>query len=109
MNPDDFHKFPLDHPARLLMIAHRRLASAPVGSNGIKSVVLAAYGDYAVRLSAFVPGTMTKAGPSLWVDLRYTCDDRTLNGAGCTDLPEAIAAAEDFLAEAKILNAENQD
>src|SRR5215207_7389070 len=62
MNPDDVHKLPLDHPARLLMIAHKRLSSAHPVSNGTKSVVVAAYGDYVVRLMN-VP-TMTTNGVS---------------------------------------------
>jgi len=105
MNPDDVHKLPLDHPARLLMIAHKRLSSAHPISNGTKSVVVAAYGDYVVRLMN-VPTMTTNVVSPLWVDLHDAFNDRSLDGAGCNDLLEAITAVEDFLAEAKIRNAE---
>ena len=104
LTSDDLHELPLDHPARLLMIAHRRLSSRVAASNGTKSIVVAAYGDYVVRLIAFVPGTITHAVSPLWVEFHDACSDRTLDGAGCRDLSEAIAAAEEFLAEAKLLN-----
>jgi hypothetical protein len=103
-NSDDLHELPADHPTRLLMIAHRRLSSRPAASNGMKSIVVAAYGDHVVRLIAFVPGMITHAVSPLWVELQDSCSDCTLDGAGCKDLSEAIAAAEEFLAEAKILN-----
>ena len=102
-NPDDLHDFPPDHPARLLMIAQRRLSSCPAAANGTKSIVVAACGDYVVRLTAFVPGMIT-AVPPLWVELYDTCTERGLDALGCTGLSEAISAAEEFLAEAKILN-----
>src|SRR5215208_3298055 len=101
MNPDDFHKLPLDHPTRLLMIAHTLLSSAPATSNGTKSVVVATCGNYVVRLTAFAPGMMTNDVPPLWVELFDTSTERALDAAGCNDLSEAIAAAEGFLAEAK--------
>ena len=104
LTPGHLHELPPDHPARLLMIAHRRLSSRPTASNGTKSIVVAAYGDYVVRLLAFVPGTITDAVSPLWVEFHDACSDRTLDGAGCRDLSEAIAAAEEFLAEAKLLN-----
>ena len=59
---------------------------------------------YVVRLIAFVPGTITHAVSPLWVEFHDACSDRTLDGAGCRDLAEAIAAAEEFLAQAKLLN-----
>jgi hypothetical protein len=47
---------------------------------------------------------ITHAVSPLWVELQDACSDCTLDDAGCKDLSEAIAAAEEFLAEAKILN-----
>jgi hypothetical protein len=86
------------------MVAHRRLSSRAVAPNGIKMAVVAAYGDYVVRLVTFVPGTITDAVSPLWVELHDTFNDRGVDGMGCNDLPEAIAAAEEFLTKAKILN-----
>ena len=102
---DDLHDLPPDQPARLLMIAQRRLSSCPAAANGTKSVVVAACGDYVVRLTAFVPGMITNGVSPLWVELYDMCTERTLDSAGCNDLSEATAAAEELLAEAKTLNA----
>jgi hypothetical protein len=77
-NPDDLHDFPADHPARLLMIAQTRLSSCPAAANGTKSIVVAACGDYVVRLTAFVPGMIT-AVPPVWVELYDTCTERSLD------------------------------
>ena len=98
---DDLHDLPPDQPARLLMIAQRRLSSCPAAANGTKSVVVAACGDYVVRLTAFVPGMITNGVSPLWVELYDTCTERALDSAGCNDLSEATAAAEELLAEAK--------
>jgi hypothetical protein len=104
LTSDDLHDLPPDHPARLLMIAHRRLSSRPAASNGMKSTVVVAYGDYVVRLVAFGP-PITNAVSALWVELHDAFNDRGLDGAGCNELSDAIAAAEEFLARARILNA----
>jgi len=56
--------------------------------------VVAAYGDHVVRLIAFVPGMITRALSPLWVELQDACVH--VDGAGCKELSEAIAAAESF-------------
>ena len=100
---DDLHDLPPDHPARLLMIAHRRLSSRPAALNGMKSIVVAAYGDHVVRLIACVPGMITHAVSPLWVELQDACSDCTLDGAGM-QRPLKPSQPPEFLAEAKILN-----
>ena len=75
---DDLHDLPPDQPARLLMIARR---------------------------TVFVPGMITNSVSPLWVELYDTCTERALDSAGCNDLSEATAAAEELLAEARTLNA----
>jgi hypothetical protein len=104
LTSDELRHLAPDHPARLLMIAHGRLSSRPVAANAIKSIMVAAYGEYVVRLIVFGPGSIAYSVASLWVELHDTCNNRTLDGAGCNDLSEGLAAAEEFLAEAKMLN-----
>jgi hypothetical protein len=104
LTSDDLRDLAPDHPARLLMIAHRRLSSRPVAANGFKSIVVAACGEYVVRLIVFGPGSIAYSVASLWVELHDTCNNRTLDGAGCNDLSEGLVVADEFLAEAKMLN-----
>jgi hypothetical protein len=102
LTPNDL---PPDHPARLLTIAHERLSSHPATPSGMKSIVVAAYGAYAVHLIVFEPVMPIHSVAPLWVELHHACGDGTLDSAGCHDLSEAIAAAEQFSTEAKMLNA----
>ena len=106
-NIDDLRDLPPDHPRRLLMIAHGRLAVRPAPLNGMKLITIAAYGDHAVRLIE-LPSDAGHAIRRLWVELYDAFADCTLDGSGCNDLSEALAAAEELLAEAKRLNARSR-
>jgi hypothetical protein len=103
-NFDDLGDLPPDHPRRLLMIAHERLSTRPAELNGMKLITIAAYGDHAVRLIE-LPAGVGHAIRRLWVELYNAFADCTLDGSGCTDISEALAAAEELLAEAKRLHA----
>jgi hypothetical protein len=70
----------------------------------MRSIVVAAYGAYAVHLIVFEPGMPIHSVAPLWVELHHAYRDGTLDSAGCHDLSEAIAAAEEFMTEAKMLN-----
>ena len=106
-NIEDWRDLPPDHPRRLLMIAHARLAVRPAPLNGMKLITIAAYGDHAVRLIE-LPSGVGHAIKRLWVELYDAFADCTLDGSGCNDISEALAAAEELLAEAKRLNARSR-
>ena len=106
-NIEDWRDLPLDHPRRLLMIAHARLAVRPAPLNGMKLITIAAYGDHAVRLIE-LPSGVGHAIKRLWVELYDAFADCTLDGSGCNDISDALAAAEELLAEAKRLNARSR-
>ena len=103
-NIKDLPDLPPDHPRRLLMIAHGRLAVRPAALNGMKLIPIAAYGDHAVRLIE-LPSGVGHAIRRLWVEIYDAFADCTVDGSGCNDISEALAAAEELLAEAKRLNA----
>ena len=101
---DDGHDLPPDHPRRLLLIASARLDTIAPAPNGMKCTTIAAFGDHAVRLIELASGrgeTLSRT----WVELYDAASRYTLDGAGCADLSEAVAATVAFLAEAKSLNA----
>jgi hypothetical protein len=50
-----------------------------------------------------IASTPTHVHP-LWVELHNTSTGRVLDSAGCRDLPEAGAAAQRFIAEARRLS-----
>ena len=101
---DDLRDLPQDHPQRLVMVAHARLAARPASANGMKSATVAAYGEHMVRL-IMLSHSPASAFASIWLELYDTAADIALDGHGCNDLSEAMAAAEELLAEAKSLNA----
>ena len=86
-NIEDWRDLPLDHPRRLLMIAHARLAVRPAPLNGMKLITIAAYGDHAVRLIE-LPSGVGHAIRRLWVELYDAFADCTLDGSGCKDISE---------------------
>jgi hypothetical protein len=91
-NIDDLRDLPPDHPRRLLMMAHERLAVRPAPLNGMKLITIAAFGDHAVRLIE-LPSSGGHAIRRLWVELYDAFTDCTLDGSGCNDISEALTAA----------------
>ena len=75
-NFDDLGDLPLDHPRRLLMIAHERLSTRPAELNRMKLITIAAYGDHAVRLIE-LPAGVGHAIRRLWVELYDAFADRS--------------------------------
>ena len=104
LEADDGRDLPPDHPRRLLMIAYARLGTIAAARNGMKCTVIAAFGDHAVRLIELSSGR-GKTLSRIWVELYDAASHCTLDGAGCADFSQAVAATEEFLAEAKSLNA----
>jgi hypothetical protein len=91
-----------DHPRRLLMVAYTRLCMLPSGSNGTRSTTIAAFGDHVVRLIELASCSDISR---IWVELYDAAADYALDGAGCDDISNAVAAAETLLEQAKSLNA----
>ena len=81
--------------------AYVRLFSTPASEKGVRSVPLAKFGNYEVRL-AELPSSA--AGLPIWMelyDLHVRC---SIDSYGCSDLENAIPAAEDLLSQAQRLS-----
>jgi hypothetical protein len=83
--------------------AYVRLFSVPASENGLRSVPLAKFGNYEVRL-AELPSLASAADLPIWVELYDHHIRCSIDGCGCSDLEDAIPAAEDLLSQAQRLN-----
>ena len=81
--------------------AYARLFSIPVSEKGVRSVPLAKFGNYEVRL-AELPSSA--AGLPIWMELYDHHVRCSIDGYGCSDLEDAIPAAEDLLSQAQRLS-----
>ena len=71
-------------------------------SMGTRSVRLARFGTYEVRLVEF-EHDIADAGPALWLELyrHDTCE--SLDACGCDEFEAAVHIAQDFMARASVL------
>ena len=83
--------------------AYVRLFSVPASENGVRSVPLARVGNYEVRL-AELPSMALAADLPLWMELYDHQIRSSIDGCGCSDLEDAIPAAEDLLSQARRLS-----
>ena len=81
--------------------AYVRLFSTPASEKGVRSVPLAKFGNYEVRL-AELPSCA--AGLPIWMELYDHHVRCSIDGYGCSDLEDAIPAAEDLLSQAQRLS-----
>jgi hypothetical protein len=84
--------------------AYVRLFSVPASENGVRSIPLAKFGNYEVRLAELPSIHASAADLPIWMELydhRIRC---SIDGCGCSDLEDAIPAAEDLLSQAQQLN-----
>ena len=80
--------------------AYVSLSSVPESDAGTRIVSLARCGDLEVRLIELSRGTH-EGEPPLWVDLYDHALEVTIDSCRCSDVDEAIAAAEHLLSQAK--------
>ena len=87
--------------------AYVRLFSIPASEKGVRSVPLAKFGNYEVRL-AELPSMASAAGLPIWMELYDNHVRCSIDGCGCSDLEDAIPAAEDLLSQAQRLSKGDQ-
>ena len=90
-----------------LMRAYVRLFLAPEGDSCARTVPLARFGSYEVRLVELTKAHADDVTP-LWMEL-YSHDLRHgLDSCGCRDIEEAVLAAEQLVSQASQLNDESR-
>jgi hypothetical protein len=87
--------------------AYISLLLVPTDEEGLRTVSLARYGKYDVRLveSALTPAVDTQ---KLWVDLYAHDVHARIDRCSVNDLDEAVAAAKYLISRAKTLHEESQ-
>jgi hypothetical protein len=81
------------------------LGVAPADSEGTKTVSLARFGEYEVRLVEVVPANRADATP-MWLEL-YSHETRSgIDSHRCYDLEAAVQATEELISRAKSLDEE---
>ena len=83
--------------------AYVRLFSTPASEKGVRSVPLAKFGNYEVRL-AELPSMASATVLPIWMELYDRHVNCSIDGYGCSDLEDAIPAAEDLLSQAQRLS-----
>ena len=83
--------------------AYARLLSIPASEKGVRSVPLAKFGNYEVRLAELSSVTSATDLP-IWMELYDDHVRCSIDGYGYSDLEDAIPAAEDLLSQAQRLS-----
>jgi hypothetical protein len=83
--------------------AYIHLLLVPVDGNGARTVPLARFGNYEVRLTEFVQETNTDSAP-MWLELYARDLRRGIDSCCCYDLEEAVDSARHLVARARELN-----
>ena len=81
------------------------LCHARADGNGAKTVSLARFGDYEVRLVEFVRARPTDPTP-MWLELYNHQTQSGIDSCCCYDLEEAVHATEDLISRARELDEE---
>jgi hypothetical protein len=83
------------------------LCHVPADTNGAKTVSLARFGNYDVRLIEFVRTRPTDATP-MWLELYSHETQLGIDSCCCYDLEEAVHSTEDFMSRARELDEESR-
>src|SRR5262245_24914339 len=83
------------------------LGHARADGSGAKTVSLARFGDYDVRLVEFVRDRPTDPTP-MWLELYNHQTQSGIDSCCCYDLEEAVQATEDLISRARELNEESR-
>jgi hypothetical protein len=81
------------------------LCHVPADTNGAKTVSLARFGNYDVRLIEFVRTRPTDATP-MWLELYSHQTQLAIDSCCCYDLEEAVHATENLISRARGLDEE---
>jgi hypothetical protein len=85
---------------RQIIRSYLALFLVPTGQDGSKVAPLARFGAYEVRLVEFTKD----GGPLLWLELYAHDIHCSLNSFGCDTVDDAVAAADELIAEAHELH-----
>jgi hypothetical protein len=96
-------RFAPDHPQRMVIVAYTRLFLLPERKDGSKLTTIASIGGYDIRLIELPIGLTPLHIHPLWVELQNADTGQVLDSTGCRDLPEAAAATDSFITEARRL------
>jgi hypothetical protein len=88
---------------RRLIRAYLALYLAPAGEDGARTVSLARFGAFEVRLVE-VTQALSAEIPPLWLELYAHGIRSSLDSCGCDEFEEAVLAADAFVAQAKELH-----
>jgi hypothetical protein len=87
---------------RRLIQAYLKLFLAVQSEDGVKTVSLARFGSYEVRVIELWHDTSASGFP-VWLELYEHDTHSTLDSCGCSELEEAVAAADELIAQARQL------
>ena len=85
---------------RRLIQAYLKLFLAVQIEDGVKTVSLARFGSYEVRVIELSRDASASIFP-VWLELYEHNTVSTLDSCGCSDLEEAVTAAEDLMSQAR--------
>ena len=88
---------------RRLLGAYLALYVVPADEDGARTVQLARFGSYGVRLIE-LPHDMAADVPPLWMELYANDGLSTLDSCGRDDFEEAVTAADELIAQARALH-----
>jgi len=97
---------PGDRAEPKLTRGYARVRVALPDADGSKTVSLARYGHYDVRLLAFAPENPNDPTP-IWLELYSHETRRGIDSCRCYDLAAAVQATEHLIARARQLNEES--
>ena len=89
-----------DEAERLLLHLYTGLPLLPAGDDGGRSVELARFGSYEVRLTELPPDSKTFL--PLWIDL--FSESGLVDGRGFTEIGDAVGAVRELVTRAKRLH-----
>jgi hypothetical protein len=94
--------FNSEEAERLLLHLYTGLPLLPAAEDGARSVVLARFGTYEVRLTEFPPDS----GPflALWIELYRESGRVLVDGRGFSEIDDAVEAVRELVGQAKRLH-----
>jgi hypothetical protein len=104
---DMCREFTGDRIELLLTRGYVHLCYAGADGNGVKTVSLARFGDYEVRLVEFVRARPADPTP-MWLELYNHQTQFGIDSCCCYDLEEAVHATEDLISRARELDEESR-
>jgi hypothetical protein len=83
--------------------AYIRLFLVPVNDDGVRTVSLARFGNYEIRLVELSHAHASDL-PPLWMELYAHNDQECIDSCACHELEEAVRIAEQLISQARELN-----